>query len=75
MGRPAGARNATAIDLEAASQFFRLLGAKYCTFQTFDDRKPRNPELSRTWYGSLSDHANKAKTAVEGYGRQAAACV
>jgi hypothetical protein len=35
-GRRAGARNATAIDLEAASQFFRLLGAEYCTFQPLD---------------------------------------
>jgi len=65
-GRPAGACNATAI-AEAARQFFELLGAKYCTFQTFDDRKPRKPELSRVLYGSLSEHSDQLRE-LNGHG-------
>jgi len=45
------------IDLKIAERFLDLLGAKRCTFQTFDDKAQRKSrKLARILHGSLNDH-------------------
>jgi putative DNA primase/helicase len=48
------------IDLEAAARFLDLLGAKHCTFQTFDDNAERkNRKLACILHGNLDEHADQ----------------
>ena len=48
------------LDLRAAQRFLNVLGAKRCTFQTFDDNAQRkDPKLSRIRHGSLSEHIDQ----------------
>ena len=52
-------RPTSGIDLDAAAEFLDLLGAKYPTFQTFDDDKNRkDAKLARVRHGALDDLAN-----------------
>src|SRR4051794_34172276 len=47
------------IDLKEAQRFLDLLGAKQCTFQSFDDNaEPKNPKLARILEGRLDEHAD-----------------
>jgi putative DNA primase/helicase len=47
-------------DLETAREFLTLLGAKRCTFQTFDDDAERkNQRLARILHGRLDEHADQ----------------
>jgi hypothetical protein len=50
----------TEIDLEVAARFLEILGAKRCTFQTFDDNAERkNRKLARILHGNLDEHADQ----------------
>ena len=50
------------IDHETAQDFLDLLGAKHCTFQTFDDNAERkDSRLASILHGSLAEHADTLK--------------
>jgi hypothetical protein len=45
-------------DLEGSRQFLKWLGAKNCTFQTYDDNAERKDKrLARIFHGTLDQHA------------------
>lgn len=46
------------IDLGEAQRFLDLLGAEGCSFQTYDDRKEKNPKLARILHGTLDEHSD-----------------
>src|SRR5438552_5555135 len=48
------------IDLEEAQFLLELIGARKCTFQTFDDNHDRkNGKLARILHGTLDQHAKE----------------
>lgn len=48
------------VDLEEAQRFLNWLGAKNCSFQSFDDHAERkDSRLASIRHGSLGDHADK----------------